>query len=139
MSAAVRRWNSGELARIASRSRNMSRASAMSAGDGLMPGLAGSGFGVGPVRAGSRARARSAGEGLLPGLAISGLRIGQLPALSLAGGAPTPKLLSVKLQSSRLNQSPLLKLFWSIDLLRSVSTPAWKYATPWLNASMDQN
>ena len=80
-----------------------------------------------------------------PGIVLSGadatlpqlvVRYGWLPrvaialiagaALSLAGGAPAPKPLSEKLQSSRLNQSPLLKLFLSIDLLRSVSMPAWK-------------
>ncbi len=97
MSAAVRSRSSVVLARMASQSRAMSRAQAMS-------------WGV----------ARSAGS------ASRGTIRDQLTALSAAGGSPLPKWLVWYVQSTRLNQSPESKLLRSRDLDRRMSTPAWK-------------
>ncbi len=83
----------------------------------------------------SRVQAMSAGAGFRAALASNGRSISHSAPLSGLGGRPAPKPLSVAVQSRRLNQSPESKLFLSKDLLRSRSTPAWKYATPWLNAT----
>src|ERR1700674_4295955 len=79
----------------------------------------------------------SANAGFKLGSASNGRMTGQLSWLPVnAGGSPTPQLLLWYVKSSRLNQSPELKLFRSNDLERRMSSPAWKNGTPCDNSTM---